>query len=644
MCGIAGIIDPDGVGTDAQGLLHRMCDVIVHRGPDDEGYYFSRVSGLGIRRLSIIDLQTGHQPVLNEDKNLAVVLNGEIYNYRELRQDLERKGHRFSTQGDTETIVHAYEEYGDECVQHLRGMFCFALWDESRKRLLLARDRIGIKQLYYSVVEGALLFGSEIQCILQSPKFSRRINPRALAGYLTFLYVPSPSTIYEGVFELPPAHYLTWENGNLGVRRYWELQYHSDGRHPENYYVEGMVAKLRDAVTSHLVSDVPLGAFLSGGIDSGLVVASMAGASSQPVETFTVGFEGDYGFYDERQDAHRVADRYQTHHHEFPVKPDLTAVLPRIISALDQPLADSSAVPNYYICQAARSRVTVALSGMGGDEMAGGYERYLGILLGKRYRSLPAFTRRAVARGIRSLPDWGGGRRLSAARLKRFVESAERDMPRAYLQLLSTFDTRELRELLVGPWRSELEHFAPEDGIVEAFRKSGSESAVNQMLYADLTGYLPGDLLPLTDRMSMTHSLEVRVPLLDHELLEFAASIPPQMKIRSMTTKYILRKAGARFLPKEILRGQKRGFSIPLSFWLRGELRSFVERELGSARLAKLGVVDPKRVSSLLEEHFAGRANHENKIWALLILVLWHDLCYAGERSPSLSRLKPGCS
>ncbi len=602
-----------------------MCDVIVHRGPDDEGFYFSARSGLGIRRLSIIDLQTGHQPVLNEDQTLAVVLNGEIYNYRELRHDLECRGHRFSTQGDTETIVHVYEEYGDQCVQHLRGMFCFALWDERRQRLLLARDRVGIKQLYYSDVNGAFLFGSEIKCLLQAPRFSRRINPASLAGYLTFLYVPSPSTIYEGVSELPPAHYLTWEDGKVAVRRYWELQYRIDGKHPESYYVEGLTTKLAEAVKSHLVSDVPLGAFLSGGIDSGTVVSLMGIATDRPVETFTVGFQGKYGFFDERKDAHLVADRCHTKHHEFLVEPDVTEVLPRIVRALDQPLADSSAVPTYYICQLARTQVTVALSGMGGDELAGGYERYLGILLGKRYRALPALARRAVARAVRSLPDWGGGRRVSMARLKRFVQSVERDAPRAYLQLLSTFNLEELRELLVGTSRDELRHFAPEDFVLEAFRKCGARSVVNQMLNTDIHGYLAGDLLPMTDRMSMAHSLEVRVPFLDHELLEFAASIPPELKIHSLTTKYILRKVAKNLLPGEILRGQKRGFSIPLAFWLRGELKHYVETVLSSERIDQMGYFNSHKVSQLLEEHFSSRANHENKIWALLVFCLWHE-------------------
>jgi asparagine synthase (glutamine-hydrolysing) len=630
MCGIAGIATTGKIEAKARQLVHKMCDVIVHRGPDDEGFFFSQRVGLGIRRLSIIDLQTGHQPVHNEDGSLAVVLNGEIYNYQALREELLKKGHRLSTTGDTETIVHLYEEYGDDLVRHLRGMFCFALWDEERQRLLVARDRVGIKQLYYTEQNGELVFGSEIKCVLQATESRQKVNAQSLAAFLTFLYVPAPATIYQGIAELPPAHYLVWENGKTRLERYWKLEYRLDGGHPESHYVDGLLAKLRDAVKCHLVSDVPLGAFLSGGIDSGTIVALMTEAIRGPVETFTVGFEGNFGFYDERKDAALVAKRYQSHHHEFLVRPQVKDILPRIIYSLDQPLADSSAIPNYYICQLARTRVTVALSGMGGDELAGGYERYLGVLLGKRYRSLPAILRRAVAGGVGLLPDLGGKGRFSTARLKRFVRSAERDSPRAYLQLLSSFTPQELRHLLVGSWSKELKHFSPEDFMVQVFRESGSDSPVNQMLFADVTGYLPGDLLPLTDRMSMAHSLEVRVPFLDHELLEFAASIPPEIKIRRLTKKYILKKAAGGLLPQEILQGKKRGFSIPLSFWFRSELRGFIEEQLAPARVDRAGFFDPGKVSDLLSEHLASRANHENKLWALLVFHLWHDLCMAG--------------
>jgi len=626
MCGIAGIVKTAPLDAGDKTLLQKMCDAIVHRGPDDEGFHFAAHAGLGIRRLSIIDLQTGHQPVLSEDGNVAVILNGEIYNYLDLRRDLEAKGHRFATQGDTETIVHGYEEYGDDCIRRLRGMFCFALWDEKRQRLLVARDRVGIKQLYYSNQDSCLTFGSEVKCILQNPAFRRRIRPQSLLAYLTFLYIPAPDTIYEGIAELPPAHYLVWENGRTRAQRYWRLEYRVERGHPESHYVEGLLAKLDDAVKSHLISDVPLGAFLSGGIDSSTVVALMSRQTGGGVETFTVGFEGNVGFYDERKEAKLIADRYRSNHHEFLVRPDVSEVLPQILRAFDQPHADSSAIPNYYICQLARQHVTVALSGMGGDEMAGGYERYLGVLLGKRYRSVPRPLRRVVAAAAGMLPDLGGKGRFSVNRLKRFVHSAEYDSPTAYFHLLATFNRKELADLLSGELQSELAHFAPEELVRETFRASSTEDLVHQMLFADLTGYLPGDLLPLTDRMSMVHSLEVRVPFLDHELLEFAATIPPELKIRNLTKKYIFQKMAARLLPEEILRKEKRGFSIPLTFWMRNELNDFVSQRLAPDRTETLGYFSPTAVSRLLEEHFSGRANHENKIWALVIFCAWHDL------------------
>jgi asparagine synthase (glutamine-hydrolysing) len=625
MCGIVGIVDTQDLGDRGALALRGMCEIITHRGPDDEGHYFSQHAALGIRRLSIIDLQTGHQPILNEDKTIAVVLNGELYNYRQLRSDLEAKGHKFTTRGDTETIVHGYEEYGEGIVRRLRGMFCFALWDDKQQKLLLARDRVGIKQVYFTEVTGKFLFGSEIKCILTHPDSVRRINSAALASYLTFLYITAPNTIYEGIHELLPGSFLVWEKGQARVERYWKLEFREEKRHSESYYVEGLAAKLADAVESHLVSDVPLGAFLSGGIDSGIVVALMSHATQSPVETFTVGFEGAYAFCDERNEARLVADRYRTNHHEFLVRPNVAEILPDIVHYLDQPLADSSAVPNYYICELARSKVTVALSGMGGDEMAGGYERYLGILLGDRFRSLPKIFRKALSRGAARLPDWGGKGRVSAARLKRFARSLELDFPRAYLSLLSTFDGQELQDLLVGESLAELKHFAPQEWVAAAFHKSGSAHPVDQMLNADVTGYLPGDLLPLTDRMSMAHSLEVRVPLLDHELLEFAATIPANLKIRGLTKKFILKKVGAKFLPEATLRGRKRGFSIPLDFWFRDELRSYVQEILAPARIEGLGCFNPPKIQSLLDDHFCGRANNENKIWALLVFVLWHD-------------------
>jgi asparagine synthase (glutamine-hydrolysing) len=643
MCGIAGMARSGGLDAGSEALVRRMCDAITHRGPDDDGYYTTRSASIGIRRLSIIDLETGHQPIFNEDRTLAVILNGEIYNYLQLYEHLTQRGHRFYTKGDTETIVHLYEDYGDDCVQHLRGMFTFALWDEPRQRMLIARDRLGIKPLFYRQSNGALIFGSEIKCLLEDPEFTHRINLRSLAEYLTYLYVPAPATMFEGIEELPAGHLLTWSKGTAEVRRYWQLRYHEARGKPESYYLESFSAKLADAVKSHLVSDVPLGAFLSGGIDSGTVVALMTEATGRPAETFTMGFEGNYGFYDERAEARLVAQKYGSRHREFVVQPDVGQILPQILRAFDQPHADSSAIPNYYICELARKHVTVALSGLGGDELMGGYERYLGILLGERMRKLPFALRRLLARAARSLPDVGGRGRFSAARLKRFAESAQHDAAEAYQSLISTFGSADLPELLAGNAKKELQHHGPADRMRTSFQESGSTDRVNQMLFADSMQYLPGDLLPLTDRMSMAHSLEVRVPFLDHELVELAASIPPEYKIRGMSKKHLLRRVASRLLPREIVEREKRGFSVPLAFWLREELRGLVREQLAPERVARLGYFDPHCVTALVEEHMSGKANHENRIWALLLFVLWHQLYLEGS-SVSMEELRSGAA
>jgi asparagine synthase (glutamine-hydrolysing) len=630
MCGIAGIVGMERERCEP--LVRQMCDAMVHRGPDDEGFYCTQFAGIGMRRLSIIDLATGHQPIFNETGDIAVVLNGEIYNYRELRRDLALRGHAFVTSSDTEAIVHLYEEYGDDCVRHLRGMFCFAVLDSRRRRLLLARDRFGIKQLYYTEGSGILAFASEIKCLLQVPGVRRQIDPQSVLHYLTWLYVPAPLTMYEGISELPPSHILVWEDGKIQVRRYWRLRFASAAPRSEDDWVAELGTRLEGAVRSHVVSDVPIGAFLSGGIDSGLMVAFMRKALDQPVDTFTVGFEGKVGFYDERADAARVASHFQTRHHEIVVRPDVAQILPRIVYHLDQPLADSSAIPNFYVCQFARTQVKVALSGLGGDELAAGYERYLGVALGTHYRRLPAPLRRTVTAALKQLPDFGMGRRFSSARLKRFAESAAKEGARAYAELISTFQPAQLRKLLAEDWKPYATYFDPARMMEQKFCACESPEIVNRMLAADVEGYLAGDLLPLTDRISMAHSLEVRVPFLDHELMELAASMPSHLKIRKLTKKYILKKIARPLLPSEIVQRQKRGFSIPLTQWLREELRELVRKQLAPERIEALGIFDPTYVSRLLEEHLNGGNNHENRVWALLMFTLWHEQFMEPER------------
>jgi asparagine synthase (glutamine-hydrolysing) len=626
MCGIAGLLNFDRQLAADRGLLQAMCDVIHHRGPDSDGFHVDGEVGLGIRRLRIIDLATGDQPIRNEDGSVWVVFNGEIYNYPELRAALEARGHRFSTKSDTETIVHLYEDHGDDCVRHLRGMFGLALWDARRRRLLIARDRVGEKQLYYAVSDGMLTFGSEIKCLLQNPAQKRALDPRALRGYLTNLYVPGERTMFEGIRRLPPGHVLTVEGGRMDVRPYWRLVPRPSRTVREADVVEEFRHRFRECVRMRLLSDVPLGAFLSGGIDSSAIVATMAGLSSQPVKTFTIGYDVGGLAYDERADARVVADRFATEHHEFVVAPQVADVVPDVIRAFDEPFADSSVVPSWYICQLIRQHVTVALSGVGGDEVAAGYERYVGAMVAERYRRIPRVLReRLIDPLVRRLPDSREGH-LTIGRAKRFVAGAGLDFPERYRHYVTWFAPADLDRLLGGGLAEAARLDPADDEVARALAAGPAGDPLAQMIHADLLTYLPDDLLVLGDRMSMAHSLEVRAPFLDHELLEFAATIPSHLKLRGMTKKYLLKQAFAPLLPAEVLTRKKKGFSIPLAVWFRGALKPFLLDWLGEARIKRLGVFDERAVAALIAEHMDHRENHENKLWALLMFVIWHAL------------------
>ncbi|HEU5322138.1 MAG TPA: asparagine synthase (glutamine-hydrolyzing), partial [Methylomirabilota bacterium] len=597
----------------------------------EEGFHVDGQVGLGVRRLRIIDLATGQQPIHNEDKTVWVVFNGEIYNYRELRRRLEAAGHHFYTRSDTETIVHLYEEHGDDCVRELRGMFTFALWDVRRRRLLLARDRAGEKQLYYTVRDGALVFGSEIKCLLQDPGAAPPLDGAALRDYFTYLYIPGEQTIFAGIRRLAAGHRLVWEGGRCATAPYWRLTPAPRAAAAETEVVDEFARRFREAVEMRLVSEVSLGAFLSGGIDSSAVVGVMAGLSAQPVKTFTIGYEGEGIAYDERAFARVVAERFATDHHEFVVAPRIAEIVPDVVRAFDEPFADSSAIPNHYIAKLTRQHVTVALSGVGGDEVGGGYERYLGVLMAEHYARLPRALRDGViAPLVRRLPDPRGGT-LTMDRLKRFVAGADGDVLARYERYVSAFTAAERRALFV-PGAA-----AGEDGpsaLARSFAGLAAHDPLTRMTFSDLAMYLPDDLLVLTDRLSMAHSLEVRAPFLDHELLEFVATIPASLKIRGWTKKYLLKRAFAPLLPAHILHRKKKGFSIPLAAWFRGPLRSFLLDGLAAPRLKRLGLFDERWVARLVDEHLACRQNHENKLWALLVFTVWHDL-YRGAAASS---------
>jgi asparagine synthase (glutamine-hydrolysing) len=623
MCGIAGIVAPNGevVGRPT---LEAMTASLRHRGPDDDGYYVSGRVGLGMRRLSIIDVKGGRQPIHNEDKTLWAVFNGEIYNYRELRGTLEAAGHRFYTDSDTETIVHLHEEYGDGAVARLRGMFVYAVWDERRQRLILARDRIGIKPLYFSAREGRLLFASELKAFLQVPGASTELDPEAVARFLTYLYVPGPHTIYREIRELPPAHYLVHEAGRTEVCRYWTVRYHAREDVSEPEWHERVLVQFRESVKSHLVSEVPLGAFLSGGIDSSAIVAVMAQESGKPVETFSIGYEGNGAFQDERRFARLVAERFATRHHEFVVKPDIRSVLPRLVACFDQPFADSSAIPNHYISEMTRRHVTVALSGLGGDEIGGGYERYQGVLLGEQYRRVPGLVRRlAIDSWAPRLRESASGRPW-ADRLKRFVASGGEEPARRYAGMVAAFTRDGLGRLLAPDFVPDGAEAGDRGLVGDVFRSGDADDLAHSVMLTDLRLYLPGDLLALTDRVSMSHSLEVRVPFLDHPLVELMASVPSRYKVTALGKKILFRRAFAGLLPAEICRRRKVGFSVPLALWLRTDLRETMLEILSESEVKRLGYLDHREVDRIVREHLMRWANHENRLWALINLVAWH--------------------
>jgi asparagine synthase (glutamine-hydrolysing) len=635
MCGIAGMVEthPEtragGVAVD-EAAIHRMCQAIVHRGPDDEGIFVKNGVGLGMRRLSIIDLAGGHQPLFNEDRTIWIVFNGEIYNFPELRIDLEKRGHRFATHSDTETIVHLYEEMGADCVTKLRGMFAFALYDERRKKLLIARDRFGKKPLHYAMAGNRFLFGSEIKAIHAVAPELTGVNREALLQYLYFGYVPDPATALLPIKKLPPGHLLELEAGKIRIRQYWDLpEYGTRPPRSEEECLEELEWRLAEAVRIRLIADVPLGALLSGGTDSSTVVALMARASSAPVKTFSIAFSHDD--FNEAHYARMVAERFGTEHHELVVEPNILETVETLTRSLEEPFGDSSMLPTYYVSRMAREHVTVALSGDGGDEIFAGYDRY-------------EINRRRDALGW--LPAWAGslyrktlfpllpktmrGRRLSySASLpwrERYVDSIaflplfERDIP-----LLSN----EFREVLrTGP--------KPEEVMYEVFDRAPAKNPIDKLLYLDTKTYMVGDILTKVDRMSMATSLEVRVPILDHVFVEWATGLPVEWKLRGNQQKYILRKLAERVgVPHEALYRKKQGFAMPLVHWIRHELKDLILTVLLEPRTMQRGYFDPAGVRRLLDEHFRGRRDHSAGLWRLLMLELWHRNYL--ERIPSLS-------
>jgi len=618
MCGIAGIVGSQRVDVE---LLHRMCDSIRHRGPDDEGYFVEGGVGLGMRRLSIIDVAAGHQPIANEDGTVVVVFNGEIYNFAALRLTLESRGHRFSTKSDTECLVHLYEDEGDDFVRHLRGMFAFALWDRKRERLLLGRDRVGKKPLFYRLTPDGIAFASEMKALVQDRTFVREVDPLALHDYLTLQYVPAPQSILKGVRKLSPAHVLTWQSGKVDEKRYWRLSYADKSGLDETAVVEELSERIIEAVGIRLVGERPIGAFLSGGVDSSVVVAAMAQQSSGAVKTFSIGF--DDARFDERSYARLVADRFGTEHHEFVVTPSAAALLPTLAWHYDEPFADASAIPTYYVARLTSEHVTVALNGDGGDESFGGYDRYVANAYASRLPIPPVLRRLARLAGHR-LPLRGdarsASRRASSALAYLGVEPSDR-----YAHMMSYFRRDEKSLLYTDDMRAATAERDTYDILTNASSSCDSDGIVDRMLCTDVETYLPGDLLVKVDIATMANSLEARSPFLDHTLMEFAASLPAQMKVSGRVGKRVLKSVARQWLPADVIDRPKMGFGVPIARWLREDLRELVHDSLTDETARARGYFEPKTVKALIASHEAGN-NESTRLWALLQFELWHRL------------------
>lgn len=622
MCGIAGKLHFDPTRPVDETLIRRMNAVQAHRGPDGEGVWTDGSVGLGHRRLAIIDLSPAAcQPMGNEDGTVWVVANGEIYNHLALRADLERRGHCYRSASDSETILHLYEEYGQDCVHRLRGMFAFALWDGRRRSLLLARDRFGQKPLLYAETPDGLTFASEIKALLQDPAVSGEVDEVALHHYLTYGYVPAPQTAFRGVRKLPAASLLLWQDGRVTVERYWTLRYMPKLEIGEEEAAERLLALLREATRLQLMSDVPLGAFLSGGIDSSAVVAMMAEAMSEPVKTFSIGF--DEQSFSELGYARQIAERYATEHHEFTVTPDAMAVLPELVWAYGEPYADSSALPTYYVARETRRYVTVALNGDGGDEAFAGYERYVAARLDARYARIPKWLREGIVAPLaRRLPE-STRRRDYLRYLKRLALAAETSPERRYARWIILMDNALKERLYTPDFRARMAGIDSLSILEQAFAAADSADDIERAQFADIQVYLPEDLLVKVDIAAMRHALEGRSPFLDHELAEFAARLPAHYKLRGRTTKYLLKRALREYLPESILRRPKQGFALPVGHWFRHDLRRVAYDVLLDPRALRRGILDGGAVRSLLDEHGSGRANHGGRIWELLFLELW---------------------
>jgi asparagine synthase (glutamine-hydrolysing) len=621
MCGIVGFIskEKNSPAKEREILLDKMCKIITYRGPDEQGTVVKDRAALGMRRLSIIDIKSGQQPIYSEDGNLAIVFNGEIYNFQELKKELESIGHSFKTHSDTETILHAFEEFGPNCLEKLRGMFAFAIWNFRDETLFIARDRVGKKPLFYCLTKnGNFVFGSELKTLLAHGEIEKEIDFAALDSYLTFGYVPEEFCIFKNVQKLAPAHFLIFKNGKVQAEKYWDFNYkQATNIKSEDEYIEVLREKIKDAVNIRLISEVPLGAFLSGGVDSSTIVAMMSQISTMPVKTFSIGFNEDN--YDELKYARVAAKHFGTEHHEFIVTPDLVDLVDELVWHFDEPFSDSSALPTYMVSKMAREFVTVVLSGDGGDELFAGYTRYVIDKKRSNFANLPKAIRKGVLQSIsEKLPH--------AARGKNYLYNVSLDPIDRYIDSLAHFNAPRKRSLYSRDFQAKLNGaFGAGERVFQAFAESVStENTIDKLLYLDSKTYLPSDILTKVDRMSMANSLEARAPLLDHKLIEFVVNIPPMLKMKGLETKYILKKAMEGNVPHEILYREKQGFGVPISDWINAQLRERMHADLSDRQTLERGYFEKSYIQTLLDEHSESRRDHSHQLWLLWMLELWH--------------------
>ncbi|MEW6039947.1 MAG: asparagine synthase (glutamine-hydrolyzing) [Elusimicrobiota bacterium] len=632
MCGICGVLHFNTERTVKTEVLEKMCGSIVHRGPDSKGIYTDTNAGFGVRRLSIIDLQTGDMPIFNEDKTLSVIQNGEIYNFQSLRTTLQERGHNFYTKTDTEIIVHLYEEYGADCVQHLRGMYAFAVWDSRKKKILLARDRIGKKPLYYTVMDNSLVFGSEIKAILEYIKatpglLKPEINLQAIHYYLTYQYIPGPMTIFKDIWRLPPSSVMIYsQTGSSGISKYWDIDFTAKTTMNYSEAKERLREILTEAVNIRLISDVPLGAFLSGGHDSSIVVGLMSQLSSKPVKTFSIGFEN--ADFSELKYAKIVAEHFNTEHNEFIVKPDFINILPKIIWHYDQPFADTSALPSYYVSNVTRKHVTVALNGDGGDENFGGYLRYRA-MKGGMYFGLPfqILGKTITAKLTSLIPHTETDKPKSKFRYIYRLLSALAERPAVRNVLWHAFFENETKLAIYSDDMKEtFSKINTYDYLTDIFDSAPAQDILDRAFYTDIKTYLPECLLIKMDIASMANSLEARSPFLDHKLFEFSATLPSGWKIHgpNFHTKHILKDTFRTFLPEKIIKRGKQGFGLPVGMWFKNELKGYIREVLLDKKSLERGYFNKDAIEKLIQQHEEGRADNGYKLWALLVLELWH--------------------